>query len=85
MREFGQKMSDSLGKPMSDFPALVNYDIFICTLGWINFVFFENFKLAHVALAQGGCKITCSNSEFFLSAPSIYANQLKSASWEKSA
>ena len=36
-----------------------------CTVGWINFVFFENFKLPHVACAQGGVKITCSNSEFF--------------------
>ena len=28
------------------------------------FSFFENFKLPHVACAQGGVKITCSNLEF---------------------
>ena len=55
------------------------------TVGWINFVFLRilNWLMWHVL--KGGVKITCSNSEFFISAPSIYANQLKSPSWEKSA
>ena len=35
------------------------------TVGWINFDFLDNFKLPHVACAQRGVKITCSNSEFF--------------------
>ena len=26
------------------------------TVGWINFDFLDNFKLPHVACAQGGCK-----------------------------
>ena len=27
-----------------------------CPIGWINFEFFDNFKLPHVACAQRGCK-----------------------------
>ena len=45
-----------------DFPSKIRRKIFYqslsltCLLGWINFDFFDNFKLPHVACAQGGCK-----------------------------
>ena len=41
-----------LGRGLSA-PHWFNIDY---ALGWINFGFFDNFKLAHVACAQGGCK-----------------------------
>ena len=37
----------------------------LCAVGWINYDFFYNFKLPHVACAQGGVKITSSNSKIF--------------------
>ena len=47
-----------------------------CTLGWIIFFFLRILNCLMWHVLRGGVKITCSNSEFFLSAPSIGANQL---------